>query len=78
MFSGLFIRMKMASIRCSITAIERQMIQMRYDANLKNQLYYAGRGDVDAFIKNWLDMSYDKIRVLDRLLVWYQIRLDRC
>ena len=78
MFSRLFIRYKMASIRCSIAAIERQMIEMRYDANLKNQLYYAGRGDVDAFIRDWIDISYDKIRALDRLMVWYQIRLGRC
>ncbi len=59
-----------------VKEMEADIIKYRSDMELINNLYYCGRGDVDAYINEWSDGVRKKIEACKRLIVRFQRKLD--
>ncbi len=70
------IRLKICRLSSKIRSMETMLINIRYDAYLKNNIYYAGRGDVDSYLSDVCYNIYFKIAACQRLLDRYQKKLD--
>ena len=77
MWERLIINMKISKLSNMIKAMERDIINYRYDMNLMNDLYYCGRGDVDTYIDQWSNDVYFKIAACDRLRRRYERHMDK-
>jgi len=57
--------------------MEADIIKYRSDMELMNNLYYCGGGDVDTYISEWLEGIYIKIEACHRLMMRYELRLNK-
>lgn len=67
---------KICRLSSRIKSLESLILKYRYDAHIKNQVYYCGSGDVDTWVNNMCDAFYFKIAACQRLLDRYEKRLD--
>ena len=77
MCERLIIIFKISKLSNMIKAMERNIVNYRYDMMLMNDLYYCGRGDVESYIEQWSNGVYRKIAACDRLKLRYERRLDK-
>lgn len=77
MWERFIIGMKISRLSCMIKTMESDIIKYRSDMELMNDLYYCGRGDVDAYIKEWSVGVYRKVAACERLMARYEIRLNK-
>jgi hypothetical protein len=77
MWERFIITMKISSLSNKIKSIENDIFKYRNDMELMNNLYYCGGGDVDAYIKEWADGAYRKVAACERLMVRYELRLNK-
>ena len=76
MWSRFILRMKLCFLSNKIRAIESDIMKIRLDASLVNDLYYCGRGDVDTFTKQLVGIMYWKIAACERLMSRYEMKLN--
>lgn len=76
MFTRFILRMKIYRLSTRIKSIEALIMRYRYDQELKNQIYYCGSGDVDAWVDEMSHMLFNKVVACQRLMNRYEKRLD--
>lgn len=67
MWERFIIRVKIYRLSNMIITIENDIMTYRTDMKIINELYYAGRGDVESFTENWCNEAYWKIAACHRL-----------
>jgi hypothetical protein len=77
MWERFIIGMKISSLSNKIKCIENDIFKYRNDMELMNSLYYCGAGDVDTYIREWSEESYQKIEACHRLMERFERRLDK-
>lgn len=76
MWERFIITMKISSLSNKIKSMEDTIFRYRRDMELVNNLYYCGRGDVDAYIEEWSNGIYWKILACQRLKLRLEMRLS--
>lgn len=70
------IGIKISLLSNKIVMMEANIIKYRRDMELVNNLYYCGRGDVDAYIEQWSSDMVRKILACQRLKLRLEMRLS--
>lgn len=61
------LRVKICRLSNMIITIENDIMTYRTDMKIINELYYAGRGNVEEFTEKWCNEAYWKIAACHRL-----------
>ena len=77
MWERFIIKMKISSLSNKITSMEIGLIKYKHDMELVNNLYYCGGGDVDTYIQECSHGVYRKISACRRLMMRYELRLNK-
>lgn len=77
MWERFIITMKISSLSNKIKSIENDIFKYRNDMELINNLYYCGQGDVDTYIQEWTEVAYRKVAACERLMVRFELRLNK-
>ena len=77
MWKRFILNMKIASLSNKIKAMENDIFNHKQDMELINDLYYCGRGDVDAYVEDWVSVVYFKIAACHRLMLRYERHMDK-
>ena len=77
MWERFIIVMKISSLSNKIKCMENDIIRYKQDMELMNDLYYCGQGDVDTYIEEWSLGVYRKIESCRRLMMRYELRLNK-
>ena len=77
MWERFIIVMKISSLSNKIKCMENDIIRYKQDMELMNDLYYCGQGDVDTYIEEWSHGIYRKIESCRRLMMRYELRLNK-
>ena len=77
MWERFIIVMKISSLSNKIKCMENDIIRYKQDMELMNDLYYCGSGDVDTYIEEWSHGIYRKISACRRLMMRYELRLNK-
>ena len=77
MWERLLINIKISNLSCKIKALEKEILDYSNEAKLVNDLYYCGRGELNAFTEEWCNYLYWKIAACQRLIDMYGKKLDK-
>lgn len=77
MWERLILNIKISSLSCKIKSMEKDIMSYRMDMKIINDLYYAGRGDVQKHTDEWCNFVYWKIAACHRLMERFEKQLDK-
>jgi len=77
MWERFILNMKISSLSNKIKSMENDIFNHKQDMELINDLYYCGRGDVDAYVEDWVSVVYFKIAACHRLMLRFENHLDK-